>query len=121
MIVDFAVERDHGAAGNVPDGLVAALKVENLQARRAQRSLSRLKDALLVGAAMNQRSYGVLNAAWRRGAPVMGESRNSTHRLRFEPAAALPLEWSAALPPERSRGCAQLALSDAATALGARS
>jgi hypothetical protein len=80
MIVNFAVEGDRGPASRVRDGLIAALKIENLQARGAERRRWRLEDALLIRAAMGQGFYGVPNAARRAGAPHVGKSRNAAHR-----------------------------------------
>ena len=66
VIVDLAVERDHGAAGSVNDGLIAAVKVDDFQPRRAKRNCARFKNALLIRPAMNQRPDGILNAAGMR-------------------------------------------------------
>ena len=54
VIVDFAVKGDDGVAVLGQDGLIAALDVDNLEPRRAQRDGLGLKDALLIRAAMNE-------------------------------------------------------------------
>ena len=68
VIVDLAVEDDDGVAVFGHDGLIAALDVDNLQPRRAQRDGVGLKDALLVRTAMDDARNRILDAAGRRGA-----------------------------------------------------
>ncbi len=62
VIVDLAVKDDDGIAIRGYDGLIAAVDVDDLQARRAQRDGLGLKDALLIRAAMSESGNGTLDA-----------------------------------------------------------
>ena len=77
MIVDLAVEDDDGVAVLGKDGLIAALNVDDLQARRAQRDGLGFKDALLVRTAMDERRNRILDAAGRRGATSVRKAGNA--------------------------------------------
>src|SRR5581483_2148960 len=60
VVVDLAVKGDDRVAVVADDGLIASAEVDDLEADSAQRYAVRLKNALLIGAAMKQR---VRNAA----------------------------------------------------------
>ncbi len=66
MIVNLAVEDDDSVAILGNNGLIAALNVDNLQPRSAQRDGVRLKDALLIRTAMDNARHRILDSA-RRG------------------------------------------------------
>ena len=53
MVVDLAIKNDNGVAILGYDGLIPAVNVDNLQARRAERDGLGLKDSLLVRTAVD--------------------------------------------------------------------
>ncbi len=58
VVVDLAVEDDHGIAVCGVDGLVARCQIDDFQARGGQRNQVRFENALLVGSAVDNRRSG---------------------------------------------------------------
>src|SRR5580704_9734400 len=73
MIVNFPVERDHRPSGSICYWLIAAVQIDDLQARSAKRNSSRFENALLIRPAMQQRCDRILNSAWMRNVVTMRE------------------------------------------------
>ena len=87
VIVNLSVEDDPTIAVFGKNGLIAMIQVDDFQPRRAQRKKFGLKDALLVGPAVNQCGC-CLPDSFRRCAPIFsGEPRNSAQRSAPLPAA----------------------------------
>ncbi len=86
VIVDLAVEDDDGVAILGQDGLIAALHVDDLQPRRAQRDSLGLKDALLVRAAMDDARNRILDSAGRRGAASVCKAGNAAQFSKLLPS-----------------------------------
>ena len=80
VIVNFAVEDDHGIAILREDWLVAAFQVNNFQARGAQGANFGSEDALLVRAAMNERRRGAPDAVWI-GRPIFMCKTSNTAQI----------------------------------------
>ena len=82
VIVDFAVEDQHGGAIVGGHGLLSAGEIDNLQADGAEGDIGRVIDVLLVGAAMNQGHGGAADAFGIDGAREVCESSYATHVTR---------------------------------------
>jgi hypothetical protein len=54
VIINFAVENDHGVAIFGKNWLIPGRQVNNLEAGRTNRARSRLKHSLLIRSAMNE-------------------------------------------------------------------
>jgi len=70
VVVNLSVENDSAVAIFREDGLVAVIQVDDFEARGTQREKAGLKDALLIGAAMNERCGGLADT-FRGRAPVL--------------------------------------------------
>ena len=81
VVVDFAVEGDDRVAILRNDGLIAAVEVDDLQPRGAQRNGLRFKDALLVGPAMNDRLNGAPDTSGARMEFEISESGDSAQAI----------------------------------------
>ena len=100
MVVDFAVEDDHGVAVRRYDRLVARVEIDDLQPRGAERYQVGLEDALLVGAAMKDRSNGAPDPLRTRNPALMCKADDSAQfpatlealRLVRPPAPNLPVQ-----------------------------
>src|SRR5215469_12817414 len=80
VIVNFSVKDNPAVAIVSENGLIASLEVDDLKACSAEGKQIRLRDALLVGPAVNQRS-GRLPDSFRRRAPVFsGKAGNPAQR-----------------------------------------
>ena len=91
VIVDFTVEDDCGVAIWRKDGLVAALEVNNFQARGAEGADFGLEDALLVRAAMDEGRRGAPDAV-RIGRPIfMGETGDAAQIPALLRDSTLPI------------------------------
>ena len=62
-VARVAIEDEHGIAIIAGHRLAAMLQIDDLQAHRTQRHVSRFPDALLIGAAMGQRARDPLLCA----------------------------------------------------------
>jgi hypothetical protein len=71
VVVDFAIKDDDVVVIVGVDGLIAAGEVNNFEAGRAEAAAEGLVDALLIGAAMEQRVSCPGDALWT-GIPTFG-------------------------------------------------
>src|SRR5579871_1152067 len=91
MVIDLAVEDDHGVAAIVDHELIPAFEVDNLQPCGAQRHRSGFKYALLIGSAVHQCLHRALDTSRGSFFICVREARNTTQFSH-------PLAW-----PEQSR------------------
>src|SRR5215472_163937 len=107
VVINLSVENDSAVAVLGKDGLIALLQIDDFQARRAQGKECRMKNSLLIRAAVNQRSRG-LTDSFRRRAPVFsGESGDSAQC----PALLRARRLSRAMPLGIFKKCAPRSLS----------
>jgi len=81
MIVDLAVKDDDRVAVVRVNRLIAGRKIDDFEAGRTERTTSRAKNPLLVGATMNNCVGGFANALRIRAPALRRKSGYSTHVL----------------------------------------
>ena len=81
MVVDLAVEDQNGVAIVAGHGLVAVLQIDDLEPNGAQRNVARFPHALLIGAAMDQRSSDLPDPVRIRAFLEMCKSGDPAHVL----------------------------------------
>src|SRR6267378_4026906 len=95
VIVNLAVENDSGVAVFRQNRLIAGVQIDDFQARGAHRKKIGLEDALLVGAAMGERSGCFPNALGRRRPIFSREPCNSAQACTPRVRSRVELEISA--------------------------
>ena len=79
MVINFTVEDDRIVSVFGVHRLIAAGKIDNLQADCAEGNVVRFVNALLVRASMVQTLNSPVEHSGRRFSPEVGESRYSAH------------------------------------------
>src|ERR1700730_2255024 len=79
MVVELTIEDQYGVAIVAGHGLIAVFQVDDLEPNGPQRHFVRFPDALLVGAAMNQRSCDLPDPVRIRAFFEMCEPGNPAH------------------------------------------
>ena len=96
VIVDFAVENDAPFAGVFENRLIAALEIDDFQARGATGEGFGGEGALLVGPTMTQGGKGLLNAPVRSESIFMRKTGNAAQAVPlFEKSKSASLRSTA--------------------------
>jgi hypothetical protein len=79
VVVKLAIEDEDGVAVIAGHGLIALLQVDDFKTNGSQRHIARFPHALLIGAAVNQRSSDLPDPIWIRAFFEMCEPSYPAH------------------------------------------
>jgi signal transduction histidine kinase len=82
MVVNLAVEGDHGIAIFGAHGLIAAAEIDDFETNGAERCVGRLMYALLIGTAMIEALHRAAQYGRGRFAAEMSKACYATHKRR---------------------------------------